>query len=83
MVVFIRGLLILTIGGFAGSIIDSYLGALIQAKYKGIKTGILTEKKFLPNEGVVLASGIAIITNDMVNLMSTLLSSVLTVLLLI
>jgi len=37
----------------------------------------------LPNEGVVLASGIAIITNDMVNLMSTLLSSVLTVLLLI
>ena len=79
----LEALLILTIGGFAGSIIDSYLGALIQAKYKGIKTGILTEKKFLPNEGVVLASGIAIITNDMVNLMSTLLSSVLTVLLLI
>ena len=75
--------MILSIGGFAGSIIDSYLGALIQAKYKGVKTGILTEKKWLPNEGVVLASGLAIITNDMVNLLSTLLSAVLTVLLFI
>lgn len=79
----VEALIILTLGGFAGSIIDSYLGALIQAKYRGIKSGILTEKKFLPNEGVVLASGLAIITNDMVNLMSTLLSSMLTVLLLI
>lgn len=79
----VEALLILTIGGFFGSIIDSYLGALIQAKYKGVKSGILTDKKSLPNEGVVLASGLAIVTNDMVNLLSTLSSSVIVILILI
>ncbi len=78
-----EALLILTFGGFLGAIIDSYLGALFQAKYKGVKTGILTEKKWLPNEGVILASGLAIITNDMVNLLSTFSASVFTVLILI
>jgi uncharacterized protein (TIGR00297 family) len=72
---------IVTIGGFLGCMIDSYLGALLQAKYRGLDSGKLTEKNWLPNEKVVLASGLAIMTNDAVNLLSGLASAVLTVLL--
>ncbi len=72
---------IVTLGGFIGCMIDSYLGALLQAKYRGIDSGKITEKKWLPNEKVVLASGLAIINNDAVNLLSGLLSAILTVLL--
>ncbi len=73
--------LIITLCGFIGCLIDSYLGVLLQAKYKGIKTGTVTEKKWLPHEGVVLTSGLAIITNDMVNLMSTVGASLISILL--
>lgn len=79
----LEALLILTVGGFLGSIIDSYLGALIQAKYKGVKTGIITDAKWLPNEDVKLTSGLAIITNDMVNLLSTLFTSIIMILVMI
>jgi uncharacterized membrane protein len=70
---------VITSCGFLGNLIDSYLGALIQAKYRGVDTGTITEKKWLPNEKVVLASGLALITNDMVNLLSALFASILTV----
>lgn len=73
--------LIIMLGGFLGSLIDSYLGGLIQAKYKGVISGTITEKKWLPDEKVVLASGFALITNDAVNFLSGLLSSVLMILL--
>ena len=73
--------MIITIGGFLGCFIDSYLGGLLQAKYKGVVSGKITEKKWLPDEKVVLASGIALITNDAVNFLSGLFSSILTVLL--
>lgn len=71
---------IITIFGFIGCFIDSYLGALLQAKYKGVHSGEITEKKWLPNEKVVLASGLAIITNDAVNFLSGLFASVIAVL---
>ena len=69
---------IITICGFLGNIIDSYLGGLIQAKYKGVETGTYTEKHWLPNEKVVLASGLALINNDAVNLLSGLAASLIT-----
>lgn len=69
---------IVTLCGFLGNIIDSYLGGLMQAKYKGVESGIYTEKCWLPNEKVVLASGIALITNDAVNLISGLAASLIT-----
>lgn len=72
---------IITLGGFLGCFIDSYLGGLVQAKYKGVVSGKMTEKRWLPDEKVVLASGIALITNDAVNFLSGLFSSILTVLL--
>ena len=69
---------IVTICGFLGNIIDSYLGGLIQAKYKGVESGTYTEKRWLPNEKVELASGLALITNDAVNLLSGLAASLIT-----
>lgn len=70
---------VITSCGFLGNLIDSYLGALIQAKYRGVDTGTYTENRWLPNEKVVLASGLALITNDMVNILSALSASILTV----
>jgi uncharacterized protein (TIGR00297 family) len=61
---------VITLGGFIGCLIDSYMGILVQAKYKGEKTGKYTEKAFLENEKVILTSGLAWITNDMVNFIS-------------
>lgn len=69
---------IITVCGFLGNIIDSYLGGSLQAKYKGVKTGTYTEKRWLPGEQVVLASGLALITNDAVNLLSGLAASLIT-----
>ena len=72
---------IIIFGGFLGSIVDSFLGLLIQAKYKGKKTGVLSEVKHMPNEQTILISGLAFITNDMVNFLSGLASSIVTILL--
>ena len=69
---------VITICGFLGNIIDSYLGATLQAKYKGVETGLYTEKRWLPNEKVVLASGLALITNNAVNMLSGLAASLIT-----
>ncbi len=71
---------IIAVGGFLGCFIDSYLGAIIQAKYKGVLSGRITEVKWLPDEKVILASGFALITNDAVNFLSSLSASVITVL---
>ncbi|MBU1142884.1 MAG: DUF92 domain-containing protein [Firmicutes bacterium] len=71
--------IIVTICGFLGCFIDSYLGALIQAKYREVETGKITEKKWLPNEKVVLASGLALVTNDAVNFLSGLAASMITI----
>jgi uncharacterized protein (TIGR00297 family) len=71
---------VITICGFLGNIIDSCLGGLIQAKYRGVETGTYTEKRWLPNEKVILASGLALITNDAVNLLSGLSASLITLL---
>jgi hypothetical protein len=54
------------------------LGGSLQAKYRGIESGTYTEKRWLPNEKVVLASGLALITNDAVNLLSGLAASLIT-----
>ena len=81
LVRFIYYMTIIGFGGFLGCFIDSYLGALVQAKYKGVLSGRITEVKWLPDEKVILASGFALITNDAVNFLSSLSASVITVLL--
>ena len=67
--------IVISISGVLGCFVDSYLGALVQAKYRGIDTNIITEKKSLPNEEVILNSGLAWINNDTVNFLSSLTAS--------
>lgn len=64
-------LLMVTIAGFAGCLLDSYLGIFLQAKYIEIKTGLKVEK-YQKNKSLKLISGIHLINNDIVNLLSTL-----------
>lgn len=58
--------------GFLGTILDSLLGSTVQAKY--ITNGIVTEQSKLAGVSLPLASGVAFITNDVVNFVSVMLS---------
>lgn len=80
-VVLLTYAMIIVFGGFMGALLDSYMGILFQAKYRGKTSGILSEIGKLPNEQTILISGLAFITNDAVNLLSGLFSSVLTLVL--
>jgi len=64
----------IVLGGFIGSIIDSYLGILIQEKYEHPKTK-QTVEKVLSRQSYTLKSGIKYVNNDVVNFISTLLAS--------
>ena len=74
---------VITAGGFIGCLVDSYMGILLQAKYKGERTGTYTEKPFLENEKVILINGLAWITNDAVNFISGFVSTAVSMLVLI
>lgn len=67
--------LICLIMGFVGSIIDSILGASIQAQYYCKATESFTEKKAYNNKPNSLVKGFSIINNDIVNLVSNLIST--------
>lgn len=62
--------------GFAGAVMDSYLGASVQAHYIDPDTGMLTENDEKDGRKLELAQGIRWVDNDMVNLMSNVFSSV-------
>ena len=62
--------------GFAGAVIDSYLGAYVQAHYVDPDTGMLTESDVKDGRKLELAQGIRWVDNDMVNLLSNIFSSV-------
>ena len=64
------------LGGFLGSIIDSILGATVQAKYKRTDSRDITEKRYTKGIKNVIYSGISFVDNNFVNLSSGLLSSV-------
>lgn len=69
------------ITGFLGSIIDSYLGALIQAKYRCKVCRKITEKQIHHNEPTEHIHGFKFINNDVVNFSSSFFSSVIAVVL--
>lgn len=69
--------LVCLIMGFVGSIIDSILGASIQAQYYCEEIESFTEKKAYKNKPNRLVKGFAIINNDVVNLVSNLISTLL------
>jgi uncharacterized protein (TIGR00297 family) len=77
----IKDLVILSIltliGGFLGSIIDSILGASIQGIYKHVETDEITEKRFHQEKENKLIRGFKFINNNIVNLLSSLLASLL------
>lgn len=58
-------------GGTLGALLDSLLGAGLQAKYSSAKTGAYTERARTEGQGNVLVQGFAWMTNDGVNLVST------------
>ncbi len=70
---FLMYALIIIGAGLLGSIIDSYLGIFIQAKYLD-KTGCVIET-FIRDQGLKLISGVRYINNDMVNLLMTLITT--------
>jgi uncharacterized membrane protein len=68
---------IITLGGLLGSILDSLLGAAIQAKYISLETGEITEKPTNNNQPNQLVSGFAFVNNDFVNFASSFLAAML------
>lgn len=67
---------VITLTGFMGCIVDSYLGACAQAHYKDPDTGELTEKEYKKGQKLELVQGVRWIDNDMVNLLSNVFSAV-------
>ena len=65
--VLVKVIPVITISGFCGALLDSIIGATVQAKYK-LPGGSITEVK---TEGAVLHSGISFIGNSATNLIAT------------
>jgi len=61
---------VVVVCGFLGSVLDSFLGAVIQAGYRCAVTGGFTEKPVTQGRPNILIKGVACITNDTVNLIS-------------
>jgi uncharacterized protein (TIGR00297 family) len=73
--IFVKVLPVITIAGFIGAVLDSIIGATIQAKYK-LPDGSITEVR---SEGAVLHSGIRFIGNNATNLIATLWGGILAI----
>jgi uncharacterized protein (TIGR00297 family) len=59
--------IIIILSGAGGALIDSILGATVQASYKDNSTGKLTEKQFIGGSQTNLVRGFRFIDNDIVN----------------
>jgi uncharacterized protein (TIGR00297 family) len=69
--------LIATLGGLLGSIVDSVLGAALQAQYTCVVTGAYTERSHTDGLPNILVKGLRWFTNDAVNFASTAMVTVL------
>ena len=61
---------IITLAGFSGGIFDSFLGSLVQVKYKCTVCEKITEKRMHCGEPTLKHSGLSFIDNDGVNILS-------------
>lgn len=66
------GMLIAICAAFFGAIFDSFLGSVFQVKYRCTLCGKVTEKHDHCGEKTSYLSGLSLIDNDVVNLLSTL-----------
>ena len=66
------GVVAVTVGGFAGALVDSLLGATVQVQYRCPGCGQLTERRaHCDGQVTVRASGVPWIGNDAVNALAT------------
>ncbi|ADL07239.1 DUF92 domain-containing protein [Thermosediminibacter oceani] len=73
----VQSLLMVTLGGFLGSLIDSILGATLQGVYYSEELEGETEKRFTNGKPNRLVRGLGFVNNDLVNFLSIGLSSAL------
>lgn len=73
-----RLFVMISILGLLGSIIDSYLGSLIQAKYKCVECQLITERRRHHEKPTNLIRGWRFMNNDLVNLLSQFIVTLLT-----
>lgn len=78
----VKILLLITLLGFLGSILDSILGVTIQGHYIDELSEKITEKKFNGYRKNRLISGYRFINNDMVNILSNLIITTISILIL-
>ena len=64
-------LLIISLSAFLGAVFDSFLGSLVQVKYRCKKCGLILEKEEHCSEKTEKYSGLSFVNNDVVNLLST------------
>ncbi len=72
--------IICAVCGFVGSVFDSALGSIAQAKYKCVKCSAITEKEHHCECETILISGIKQIDNDAVNFISCAFASLISML---
>lgn len=72
-------LLIAAVSAFAGALFDSLLGSLFQVKYRCNSCGIVTEKNEHCGVNTEKISGISLVTNDVVNVLSCMFAAVLAI----
>lgn len=78
----IKILLLIVLLGFLGSIVDSVLGVTIQGNYIDEASGNVTEKRINGARRNCLISGYRFINNDMVNILSNLIVTAISILIL-
>lgn len=61
--------------GFLGALVDSFLGSAFQAKYNSVENGAYTERPKDGSRPNTLVGGLAWVTNDTVNALSTLVAA--------
>ena len=66
---------------FLGGVFDSFLGSLVQVKYRCVVCGELIEREEHCGTPTVHHSGIKVMSNDLVNLLGTAFSAILAIIL--
>ena len=72
---------IIMICAFLGGVFDSFLGSLVQVKYRCVVCGELIEREEHCGTPTVHHSGIKVMSNDLVNLLGTAFSAILAIIL--